>query len=77
MTSYNLAVCISSTLLWTESISAEDSIRSASLVAFLIEHTTDIFGDDCVKLLGDLPPLDADKIAADEPSTPDTGNGRH
>lgn len=77
MTSHNLGVCISFSLLWSAStgITPEDSVRSASLVTFLIEHTTAIFGDDVIHLLGQPPVVD--KQPVDEPVTPDTGHGEY
>lgn len=63
-------------LLWNENISTEESVRSAMFIQFLIERTIDVFGEECIHLMGD-PPANDEMGGDDMLSAVDTGQGQY
>ena len=66
MNAYNLAVCVSQSLLWSAAsleASGMQELRQQSesmekvpkVVQYMIEHCVELFGDDCIKLFGEQP----------------------
>ncbi len=58
MNAYNLAICISQSLLWPDlslgpTIQTQASKKVPMFVQFLIEHCIDVFGEECTELFGE------------------------